>query len=333
MRLDAFDYPLPEELIAQEPLADRAGSRLMHLELDSGRVVHRTFRDCVDLLREGDLLVMNDTRVTARRVFGEKPTGGRVELLLLRPTGPDTFWCLAKPGRRLQVGASVVVEGLKGEVLEVDGEGLRLVAFEPGAGRILSSAGEAPLPPYIHARLADEERYQTVYAASPGSAAAPTAGLHFTAEVLAALAAKGVGTARVTLDVSLDTFRPVTAETAAEHTMHGEVCRVGEETAEAVNGCRGRVVAVGTTSVRTLESFAVGARRVEAGEQLSKLFITPGYTFRVVDGMFTNFHMPRTTMLLMLAAMTGEGVLRDAYAEAVRERYRFLSFGDSMLIL
>ncbi len=333
MRLDEFDYELPEALIAQEPLADRSGSRLLHVDRASGAVVHRMFQDCIGLLEAGDLLVMNDTRVTARRVFGEKPTGGRVELLLLREVGPETFWCLAKPGRRLQVGASVVVEGMKGEVLEVDGEGLRLVEFEAGSGERLKSAGEVPLPPYVHFKLDDEERYQTVYSSSPGSAAAPTAGLHFTPEILDELGRRGVGMTRVTLDVSLDTFRPVTAETVADHTMHGEVCRVGEAAAAAVNGCTGRVVAVGTTSVRTLESFAAGRGRVEPGEMLSKLFISPGYEFLIVDGMFTNFHLPKTTMLLMLAAMVGPEVLKSAYREAVESRYRFLSFGDSMLIL
>lgn len=335
MRLDEFDYDLPDELIAQEPLEDRASARMLHLEKESGAIHHRQFRECVDLLEAGDLLVMNNTRVTARRLFGAKPTGGKVELMLVHPVDDGVYWCLAKPGRRLQVGAEVVFGEREhvARVLEVNGEGLRLVKFGTGSAEWIQNLGEVPLPPYIHSHLEDEERYQTVYASMPGSAAAPTAGLHFTDEVLGLLRAKGVQTTEVTLDVSIDTFRPVSVETVEEHVMHGETCRISQSAAEMISAAEGRVIAVGTTSVRTLESFAVEKGRVEAGEKVSKLFITPGFEFRVVNGMFTNFHLPKTTMLLMLASLTGAKKVQRAYLEAVENKYRFLSFGDSMLIL
>lgn len=334
MRIDEFDYELPEELIAQEPLADRASSRLLYLNKATGAISHLGFRDCVGLLESGDLLVMNDTRVTARRLMGKKETGAEVELLVLRRESGGGYWCLARPGRRLKEGARVVFEGGRaGIVRGIDEQGLRLVEFDEAEIGWVESAGETPLPPYITTHLEDEERYQTVYASAPGSAAAPTAGLHFTDDVLEALKAKGVGTAKVTLDVSLDTFRPMSVDNIEDHVMHGEVCRVSEETAALVNGAKGRIVAVGTTSVRTLESFCTKIKLISAGEMNSKLFIRPGYEFRVVDGMFTNFHMPKTTMLLMIAAMAGASSVRQAYLEAVKSQYRFLSFGDSMLIL
>ena len=334
MRLDEFNYELPEELIAQEPLEDRAASRMLHLDKRTGEVFHREFRHCLNLLEAGDLLVMNDTRVTARRLIGRKSSGAEVELLLLRPEGDGLYWCMAKPGKRVKTGAEVRFGGdLRGIVREIDEIGLRLVDFGPGVEELIQRVGQVPLPPYVHFHLEDEERYQTVYSAVPGSAAAPTAGLHFTKEILEALRTKGVRTTTVTLDVSIDTFRPVSAETAEEHVMHGEVCRIREEAAEAINRAEGRIIAVGTTSVRTLESFAVGQKKVEPGEMVSQLFITPGYEFKVVDGMFTNFHLPKTTMLLMLGAMAGVESVKDAYREAVKLRYRFLSFGDSMLLL
>lgn len=335
-RLSDYEYDLPEELIAQTPLADRAASRLLHLERASGKVHHRTFRDGVDLLREGDLLVLNDTRVSAVRLYGHKETGGAVEALLLKEEAPGMYEALVKPGKRLKVGARAIFPGdLVAEVAEERPEGRKLLRFEArdDLNDRLAQHGLAPLPPYIHTPLADRERYQTVYAAHTGSAAAPTAGLHFTPEILRELENRGVETTRVTLHVGLDTFRPMTVEDPSQHPIHGERCGISQDSATKIAESSGRIIAVGTTSVRTLETFAVGDRRVETGERLSTLFIRPGYRFRVVDGMFTNFHMPHTTMLMMLAALAGREAVMSAYAEAVRERYRFLSFGDSMLIV
>lgn len=337
LSLSDFDYHLPEELVAQTPLEDRAASRLLHIG-KSGAISHGTFRDAVDLLREGDLLVMNNTRVTALRLFGRRPSGGRVEALLLAEGGePGQYSALVKPAKKLSPGQVVLFEeGLDAEVIADQGDGRRLLAFRHSTEQpqaVLARLGQTPLPPYIHAALADASRYQTVYASQPGSAAAPTAGLHFTVEVLDALKAKGVETAEVTLDVSVDTFRPVQTDDPSQHVMHGERCRISPEAAKKINSARGRVVAVGTTSVRTLESFAVGPGQVEPGEKVSSLYIQPGSEFRVVKGMFTNFHMPKTTMLLMISAMAGRETIMEAYRQAVELRYRFLSFGDSMLIL
>ncbi|MCW5942485.1 MAG: tRNA preQ1(34) S-adenosylmethionine ribosyltransferase-isomerase QueA [Fimbriimonadaceae bacterium] len=334
-RLDAYDYDLPKARIAQYPLEDRAASRLLWLPRVGGQPLHRTFRDVLEILAPGDLLVLNDTRVAARRLFGHKETGARVEALLLKDLGEGRFEALVKPGRKLPDGTRVRFEqGLVAAVESHLGGGRRVLNFgaplDPSA---LESASFAPLPPYIGPQLRDASRYQTVYAADGQSSAAPTAGLHFTPELLARLSAKGVEAARVRLEVGLDTFRPIQADDLAHHQMHGETCSVPEETAEAVAGCRGRIVAVGTTTVRTLESFAAGPRRLASGTMESRLFIRPGFAFRVVDGMFTNFHMPRTSMLVMLAAMVGRERLLDAYHEALNREYRFLSFGDSMLIL
>jgi S-adenosylmethionine:tRNA ribosyltransferase-isomerase len=335
-RLSDYSYDLPEELIAQTPLADRASSRLLHLERHTGVVKHRQFRDAVDLLHEGDLLVLNDTRVDAVRLYGHKETGGAVEALLLREEAPERYEALVRPGKRLKVGARAIFPGdLVAHVEEERPEGRKLLRFEARADLKdrLAEHGLAPLPPYIHTPLSDRERYQTVYAAHAGSAAAPTAGLHFTPEILETLRKRGVQTTHVTLHVGLDTFRPMTAEDPSQHPIHGERCGISQDSASKIIESSGRIIAVGTTSVRTLETFAVGDRRVETGERLSTLFIRPGYRFRIVDGMFTNFHMPHTTMLMMLSALAGREAVMGAYAEAVQERYRFLSFGDSMLIL
>lgn len=334
-RLDAYDYDLPAERIAQHPLEDRSSSRLLWLPKTVGEPQHRTFGDVLHILEPGDLLVLNDTRVTARRLFGQKETGARVEVLLLRDLGEGRFEALVKPGRKLPDGARVRFEqGLEAVVERHLGEGRRVLDFgEAPDPAVLDRASFAPLPPYIGPQLRDAARYQTVYAEDGQSAAAPTAGLHFTPELLGALAAKGVRTAKVRLEVGLDTFRPIHAADLGEHRMHGELCTVPSATAEAVAACPGRVVAVGTTTVRTLESFAIGPRRLEPGTMESRLFIRPGYAFRIVDGMFTNFHMPRTSMLVMLAAMVGRERLFAAYQEALAREYRFLSFGDSMLIL
>ncbi len=338
MRLEDLDYTLPDEAIAQHPLADRAASKLLWLHRESGAIEDRQFRDVVGMLLPGDLLVLNDTRVTALRLFGEKPTGGKIELLLLKETASGDFEALAKPGKRLRPGDLILLgDGLQAEVIANLEEGRKLVRFKPDPGlqTKLAKLCRVPLPPYIHEELKDAERYQTVYAqlTSPGSAAAPTAGLHFTEELLAALKSKGVEIVRVTLDVGLDTFRPITAENPLEHQIHGESCRLPEKTRLAIEKTKGRIIAVGTTAVRTLETFATGHRQVEAGRRDTRLFIAPGYQFQIVDGMFTNFHMPRTTMLLMISALAGRERVMAAYTRALAQDYRFLSFGDSMLIL
>lgn len=336
MRVDALDFDLPEELIAQQPLANREESRMLVVHRESGQIEHMRFLDLPSYLRAGDLIVMNDTRVTAVRLRGRRATGAAVELLLLRELAPGAFMALAKPAKKLRPGERVQLDGGLVAVVQADYDaGQKLVRLEDPAGSPASpgSTGETPLPPYIRASLSDPERYQTVYAKTKGSAAAPTAGLHFTQEMLSSLTSMGVDRAFVTLDVSLDTFRPIQTETVEEHTMHGETCRVSPDTADQVARCSGRVIAVGTTTVRTLESLAQGPRVVRAGESTTSLFLVPGSRLQVVDGLLTNFHMPRTTMLLMVAAFIGVDALRAAYAEAVRERYRFLSFGDCMLVI
>ncbi|MFY9233566.1 MAG: tRNA preQ1(34) S-adenosylmethionine ribosyltransferase-isomerase QueA [Fimbriimonadaceae bacterium] len=332
--LSDYDYHLPDEAIAQEPLADRSASRLLVLHKDSGEIEHLSFKDVPRLLSRGDLLVLNDTRVTAVRVFGKKESGGGVEALLLSEIAEGVFEALAKPGRRLSAGTRVGFGDLRAEILEVLDDGRRVIRFDPvpDLGGRLRKIGQVPLPPYITKHLAEAERYQTVYGATAGSAAAPTAGLHFTDAMLAELIEKGVGIARVTLDVGLDTFRPIQSDDLDLHRMRGERCTVPEDTAEAVARCRGRVIAVGTTSVRTLESSAAGPKIITPGTQTTSLFIRPGYRFKAIDGMFTNFHMPRTTMLLLISALAGREAVLRSYAQALDRGYRFLSFGDAMLI-
>ncbi|MEZ0327437.1 MAG: tRNA preQ1(34) S-adenosylmethionine ribosyltransferase-isomerase QueA [Fimbriimonas sp.] len=333
-RLSDYTYELPGELIAQQPLLERSASRLLVLNRD-GRVEHCRFTDVLELLHEGDLLVMNDTRVSAVRLFGRKATGGAVEALLLRELQPGLYEAMVKPTKSLRRGVRVSFgEGLHATV-DQEAEGLRVLRFSEvqGLAERLETVGLTPLPPYIHEHLADRERYQTVYAAAKGSAAAPTAGLHFTPQILAALCEKGVETATVTLDVSIDTFRPVQVEDLDQHKMHGERCTLPTETAAKIGSCPGRIIAVGTTTVRTLESFAKGPRKVESGSQISKLFIRPGFEFQIIDGMFTNFHLPGTTMMLMISALAGREHVLQAYRQAVAKQYRFLSFGDSMLII
>ncbi|MBI5707065.1 MAG: tRNA preQ1(34) S-adenosylmethionine ribosyltransferase-isomerase QueA [Armatimonadetes bacterium] len=335
-RLSDYDYHLPEELIAQVPLEDRSASRLLVLDRATGKVSHGRFRDLGRHLGPGDLLVLNDTRVSAVRLVGHRASGGHVEALLTKRLSPNRYVALTKPAKRLRPGTRIGFgEGLEAEV-ETVGEGgertLRFVA-SGDVSEQLASAGRTPLPPYIHTVLNDPARYQTVYSREEGSSAAPTAGLHFTQGVLDELRREGIGVAWVTLDVGIDTFRPVMAEVLDEHVMHGETCRVPEASAEAIAQCRGRIVAVGTTTVRTLETMATGPRQVRSGAEQSKLFIRPGYPFQVVDAMLTNFHLPRTTMLMMISAMAGREAVFEAYRQAIEERYRFLSFGDAMLIL
>lgn len=336
VRLSDFDYHLPEELIAQTPLKDRSASRLLHLDPKTGDVSHLQFRDCVDILREGDVLVMNNTRVNAWRFIGQKSTGARIEILALRELEPGVFECLVKPAKRLKLHEKVQIsDELTADLVGSGDEAIRRLRFSSGANlyEAMDRAGTVPLPPYITEELEDKERYQTVVAQHPGSAAAPTAGLHFTPEILGLLREKGVELVEVTLHVGIDTFRPIQVDDVTNHQMHGEVCEITPQAAERINNRKGRLVAVGTTSVRTLESFANPEGKVNAGRLESRIFVTPGFQFRVVDGMFTNFHMPKTTMLLMISALAGRENILSAYQEAVHNRYRFLSFGDSMLIL
>lgn len=337
VRLEKYDYELPDGAIAQAPLADRTQSKLVWLHLDGTQTSHHHFFDVPHLLREGDLIVVNDTRVTALRLYGHKATGGKLEALLLRPgVSPGSYEALLKPARRLPVGTELRFEhDLKATVASVLDAGLRLIQFDPGTEfeRRLELASVAPLPPYIREPLGEKSRYQTVYNAHGGSAAAPTAGLHFTHELLASLQQKGIQVAKVTLDVGLDTFRPLQEDSVDENSMHGERCGISEVAAETINSHKGRIIAVGTTSTRTLESFATGKRRVRAGSHVTRMLIAPGYGFQIIDGLFTNFHMPRTTMLLMISALAGREKILSTYAQCLGRGYRFLSFGDSMLIL
>ena len=337
MRLSEFDYSLPPEFIAQEPLAERDKSKLLVLHRDSGEIEHRRFYEIPEYLRPGDLLVLNDTRVTALRLTGVKPTGGKVNALLLRDLGGNRWDALVKPGRRVNVGATILFGGneLSAQVTERTEGGGRILDFgdAPGTAEAIRRLGEAPLPPYIHAALRDMSRYQTVYAAEPGSAAAPTAGLHFTPKLLANLRVMGVKTTLITLHIGLATFRPVRAEIITEHVMHKEVISIPQDAAEAVNSAEGRIIAVGTTTARALESAAVGKRRIAAIDGETSLFITPGYEFEILDALVTNFHMPRSTLLILISAFAGRDLVMRAYEEAEKENYRFLSFGDAMLIV
>lgn len=336
MNLRSWDYHLPEDLIAQRPLDNREDSRLLVLDRETGRIRHERFADCLQYFRPGDLLVLNDTRVTARRLHGNRASGGPAEFLVLGRLKED-FEALARPAKRLRVGDELALEsGLHATILENLGGGRKRIRLDhPSAdpAQVLATAGQIPLPPYIREKLSEEARYQTVFAATPGSAAAPTAALHFTHRILAEFRAKGVNVGFVTLDVGIDTFRPVLAENPLDHEIHGEICQVSPQLANDVNNRSGRVFAVGTTTVRTLETFVGQSGRLEPGRRLSKLFITPGFEFQLVEGIFTNFHLPKTTMLLMIAAFAGDANLAEAYREAVENRYRFLSFGDSMLVL
>ena len=340
LKTSDFDYDLPEELIAQHPLAQRDTSRLLVYDRAGAAVSHRHFSDIIEYLNPGDVLVLNDTRVIPARILGRKEdTGGKIEFLLLKREG-DEWEALAKPAKRAKVDTTFVFgDGeLKARVLQELPEGMRRIRLihEGVLEEALDRVGLMPLPPYIHERLSDPERYQTVYARERGSAAAPTAGLHFTPELLAAIRAKGVAVAPVLLHVGLGTFRPVAVEDVAEHKMHSEYYEVTEQTAAAVNGARaagGRIIAVGTTSARTLESAADEAGVIQPGKGWTDIFITPGYRFRAVDGLITNFHLPRSTLLMMISAFAGsrEEMLR-VYRIAVEERYRFFSFGDAMFI-
>ncbi len=340
MKTHDFWYDLPEELIAQTPLEKRDTSRLCALNRETGEIEHKHFYDIINYLQPGDCLVMNDSRVLPARLLGHRPTGGAVEVLLLRDVGDKKWECLCKPGRKMQVGSEVIFgDGeLTATVVEVKDDGNRIVEFhfEGIFLEVLERLGKMPLPPYIKAELADQERYQTVYSREVGSAAAPTAGLHFTNELLDRIRAKGVKTAFVTLHVGLGTFRPVKAEEITDHHMHSELCMMSAETAAILNETKakgGRVICVGTTSCRTLESLVNTDGSFEAKSKWTEIFIYPGYTFKAMDGLITNFHLPESTLVMLVSAFAGRESVLNAYNEAVKERYRFFSFGDAMCIL
>ena len=340
MDVKDFYYDLPEELIAQDPLEKRSNSRLMVLDKKSGDVTHRHFYDIKDYLMPGDCLVINNTRVIPARLIGEREeTGGKVELLLLKRKSDDVWETLVKPGKKARVGSRLSFgDGLlKAEVIDIVEEGNRLVRFEYQGifEEILDQLGQMPLPPYITHQLQDKNRYQTVYAKYDGSAAAPTAGLHFTNELLQEIKEMGVSIAEVTLHVGLGTFRPVKVENVLEHHMHSEFFQISQEAADLINETKKsghRVIAVGTTSTRTLESAADenGFLREKSG--WTEIFIYPGYQFKVIDGLITNFHLPESTLVMLVSALAGRDHIMEAYRQAVEQKYRFFSFGDAMLI-
>ena len=340
MQLSDFHFDLPEELIAQEPLADRSSSRLMVMDKQTGSIEHKIFRDIIDYLQPGDCMVVNNTRVIPARLIGEKEdTKASVEFLLLNRVQKDQFEVMVRPGKRAKVGTKVIFgDGkLKAEVLEVLEGGNRLVKFEYEGifEQVLDELGEMPLPPYIHHKLEDKERYQTVYSKHEGSAAAPTAGLHFTPELLEQIREKGIEIAEVTLHVGLGTFRPVKVEKIEEHKMHSEYYAISEEAAHKINEAKkkgGRIVAVGTTSCRTLESAALEDGTLKASSGWTDIFMYPGYTFKIVESLITNFHLPESTLIMLVSAFTGRENTLHAYETAVKERYRFFSFGDAMFI-
>ena len=333
-------YDLPEERIAQTPVEPRDHSRLMVLHRSDNSIEHRHFYDIIDYLNPGDALVINETRVIPARLIGERPSGGACEILLLKQLAPKKWEAIVRPGKKLRTGAQVLFGGgrLVATIAEVKEDGGRIVDFacEGTMEAALDELGEMPLPPYIHEKLQDRERYQTVYARQEGSAAAPTAGLHFTPELMERIRQKGVDIVPVLLHVGLGTFRPVKAEDVEEHVMHSEYFEVTEEAARAVNETRasgGRIFAVGTTSVRTLESAAGEDGTLRAQSGTTSIFIKPGYRFRLVDGLITNFHLPGSTLIMLVSALMGREYTLSVYEQAVREGYRFFSFGDAMLIL
>ncbi|WWR17439.1 tRNA preQ1(34) S-adenosylmethionine ribosyltransferase-isomerase QueA [Lachnospiraceae bacterium JLR.KK008] len=341
MKTSDYDFDLPPELIAQDPLTDRSGSRLLTLDRDSGAVGHHQFREITDYLRPGDCLVLNNTKVIPARLYGVKQeTGAVIEVLLLRRRENDLWETLVKPGKKARAGTQLIfgdgeLTGVVSDVLE-DGNRLIRFTYEGIWEEVLDRLGEMPLPPYITHKLQDRTRYQTIYARYEGSAAAPTAGLHFTEQLLREIEAKGVSLVYVTLHVGLGTFRPVKVENIQEHLMHSEWYEVTEEAAERINRSKregGRILCVGTTSCRTVESAANESGIVRPGQGSTEIFIYPGYRFRVLDGLLTNFHLPQSTLLMLVSALAGREHVLAAYEEAVRERYRFFSFGDAMLII
>lgn len=340
MKTHDFYYDLPEELIAQTPLQQRDTSRLMVMDRNSGEISHKHFYDIIDYLQEGDCLVLNNSRVLPARLLGCRPTGGAVELLLLQDLGDGLWECLAKPGRKCVQGQKLLFgDGkLEATVVDVKPDGNRIVQFHYQGIflEILEQLGKMPLPPYIKAELQDQERYQTVYSKQVGSAAAPTAGLHFTNALLDKLRQKGIKIAFVTLHVGLGTFRPVKAQNILEHHMHAELCMLDAQTANTLNDVRRagkRIICVGTTSCRTLESLVNPDGSFTAGSKWTEIFIYPGYTFRAMDGLITNFHLPESTLVMLVSAFAGREHVLSAYRQAVAEKYRFFSFGDAMMIL
>ena len=340
MKTSDFYYDLPQELIAQTPIEKRDTSRLMTLDRATGEVEHHHFYELPDFLRPGDCLILNDSRVLPARLLGQRlPGGGACEVLLLTDKGDKTWECLVRPGRKMRTGAKLSFGNgeLTAEVVgEIEG-GNRLVRFDYEGIflEVLEHLGKMPLPPYIKEELQDKERYQTVYSKVLGSAAAPTAGLHFTPELLEKIAAKGVGVGYVTLHVGLGTFRPVKEEEITDHEMHSEFCTIPPETAELINRTKangGRVICVGTTSCRTLESWAAEDGHMEPKSGWTNIYIYPGYRFKVMDGLVTNFHLPESTLIMLVSAFAGREHVLAAYQEAVKERYRFFSFGDAMFI-
>ena len=340
MDLKDFNYDLPEELIAQDPLEDRSSSRLMVLHKDTGRIEHKIFRDIIDYLNPGDCLVINDTKVIPARLMGIKEdTGATIEVLLLKRNADDVWECLVKPGKKARTGARIVFgEGLLvGEIVDVIEDGNRMIKFhyEGIFEEILDKLGQMPLPPYITHKLQDKNRYQTVYARNEGSAAAPTAGLQFTKELLEKIKEKGVNVVSITLHVGLGTFRPVKVDKIEEHHMHTETFNISKEAADTINRTRaagGRVIAVGTTSCRTLESAAADDGTIPARSGDTDIFIYPGYKFKAIDCLITNFHLPESTLIMLVSALAGRDNIMNAYETAVKERYRFFSFGDAMFI-
>ena len=339
MKTSDFWYDLPDELIAQTPLKQRDTSRLMIVNRQTGEIAHKSFFDLIDYLHPGDCLVMNNSRVLPARLLGCRPTGGAAEILLLRELGDNRWECLVKPGRKLGVGQTVIFgEGdLTATVIDVLDDGNRIVEFryEGIFLEVLERLGKMPLPPYIKQELADQERYQTVYSKTVGSAAAPTAGLHFTNELIDKIKAKGVKIAFVTLHVGLGTFRPVKVENINQHQMHSELCMIDQETADVLNETKrnqGRIICVGTTSCRTLESLAGENGTFKASSKWTDIFIYPGYKFKAMDGLVTNFHLPESTLIMLVSAFAGRENVLGAYSRAVEEKYRFFSFGDAMFI-
>ena len=340
MKTSDFTFELPEELIAQDPLADRSSSRLLVLDKETGEIIHEVFKNVVSYLKKGDCLVLNDTKVLPARLIGEKEgTGAKIEVLLLKRRQDNVWETLVKPGRKAKPGTRISFgDGrLVGEVTDIVDEGNRLVRFEFEGifEEVLDELGQIHLPPYITHQLEDKNRYQTVYAKHEGSAAAPTAGLHFTKELLKEIEEKGVRLAYVTLHVGLGTFRPVKVEDVTDHHMHSEFYSVDETAAQAINQTRkegGRIISVGTTSTRTLESVADVDGHIEPKSGWTDIFIYPGYEFKVIDALITNFHLPESTLLMLVSALAGKEHILAAYEEAVRERYRFFSFGDAMFI-
>lgn len=340
MKVSDFDFYLPEELIAQHPLEKRDASRLMVLDKKTGNIEHKSFHDVIDYLNEGDTLVLNNTRVMPARLIGEKEnTGGKIEFLLLKRIEGDKWECLAKPGKRAKIGQRFTFGGgkLKCEVVDIVEEGNRVIEFSYDGifEQVLDELGEMPLPPYITERLEDRERYQTVYSKEKGSAAAPTAGLHFTEELLKEIKAKGINIAYLTLHVGLGTFRPVKVDDINEHIMHSEFYHLDKENADIINETKKRgnkVIAVGTTSTRTLETIGDENGFVREQSGWTDIFLYPGYKYKVIDELITNFHLPESTLIMLVSALAGKENVMNAYNEAVKERYRFFSFGDSMII-